>query len=190
MVKTEDSGIDSENEWISVKSKSKTNKQNIIKSSEVIKNEQQHIKDWNRTYMTDGTSFMDKDPNSDEDENYITIIKVKQILQAKFAEFEEQRNIDQEKQNEINKKVEEELKINKQELIKVNTKVDYINSEIKQFGDYQIDQWAHNDFQCELLGMWAKKNNIDVGPSVEERKQKHIESQNDCSTATSTHQSK
>ena len=45
MVKTEDSGIDSENEWISVKSKSKTNKQNIIKSSEVIKNEQQHIKD-------------------------------------------------------------------------------------------------------------------------------------------------
>ena len=80
MVKTEDSGIDSENEWISVKSKSKTNKQNMIKSSEVIKNEQQHIKDWNRTYMTDGTSFMDKDPNSDEDENYITIIKVKQIL--------------------------------------------------------------------------------------------------------------
>ena len=131
MVKTEDSGIDSENEWISVKSKSKTNKQNMIKSSEVIKNEQQHIKDWNRTYMTDGTSFMDKDPNySDEDENYITIIKVKQILQAKFAEFEEQRNIDQEKQNEINKIVEEELKINKKELIKVNTKVDYINSYI------------------------------------------------------------
>ena len=63
---------------------------------------------------------MDKDPNSDEDENYITIIKVKQILQAKFAEFEEKRNIDQEKQNEINKKVEEELKINKQDLIKVN----------------------------------------------------------------------
>ena len=54
--------------------------------------------------MTDGTSFMDKDPNSDEDENYITIIKVKQILQAKFAEFEEQRNIDQEKQNEIERR--------------------------------------------------------------------------------------
>ena len=58
MVKTEDSGIESENEWISVKSKSKTNKQNIIKSSEVIKNKQQHIKDWNRTYMTDGTSLV------------------------------------------------------------------------------------------------------------------------------------
>ena len=104
MVKTEDSGIDSENEWISVKSKSKTNKQNIIKSSEGIKNEQQHTKDWNRAYMTDGISFMDKDPNSDEDENYITIIKVKQILQAKFAEFEEQRNIDQEKQNECRRR--------------------------------------------------------------------------------------
>jgi hypothetical protein len=68
VVITEVSGIDSENEWISVKSKSKTNKQNIIKLSVVIKNEQQHIKDWNRTYMTDGTSFMDKDPNSDEDD--------------------------------------------------------------------------------------------------------------------------
>ena len=37
MVITEDSGIDSENEWISVKSKSKTNKQNIIKPSQCSK---------------------------------------------------------------------------------------------------------------------------------------------------------